>query len=484
MLKRLSISSLSKKSFARQNSKPRSGGEYVKEEKVEIHSEIIDVVEEEVEESTFYKHVNNEEESYIWNLPKAQLHVHMTGSLRRSTLEELENKHGISENEKARLLKGEDQYKDYAQFARKGYDIARKCIKDESDIKRVLDDIIGDSILENVKWVEVSVYPISFAQDLGTSDMSLDEMLSKLMALFNEKVAEASERGLGLGFVFTAVRSKTFPDIKVPEYEYKDDYEKYIEKFEQYKKDLVEARQKEALFLAKLAVQQKRVQDGDEVSGCVVGFGLSGADNVLDYNSFNPHGTFHTSLFKSAFIYARTNGLLVNPHCGETKMIKNGDPYLNGFGAIIDAFQVKPNRLGHGIAAADSKACMKQLVDNDICLEVCPTSNYKLSYFKKFNQHPLKTLLENNVACTLGSDDPLFFSDYDWYSQNMPKSIKEEPMASGLVYEYAMAIEKLEIPKSQIIQLMKNSFKYSSAPKSIKDKYLAELEEYKVNNNL
>jgi len=43
--------------------------------------------------------------------------------------------------------------------------------------------------------------------------------------------------------------------------------------------------------------------------------------------------------------------------------------------AVID--KLKPARIGHGIAAADSEEAMRKLVEQGIVLELCPSSNLR-----------------------------------------------------------------------------------------------------------
>ena len=64
----------------------------------------------------------------------------------------------------------------------------------------------------------------------------------------------------------------------------------------------------------------------------------------------------------------------------------------------------------HGIGAATSKNVMRFLVDNHIQLNVCPSSNVMLRYAKDYENHPIKTLVENGVEVTINTDDLLIFN--------------------------------------------------------------------------
>jgi len=57
-------------------------------------------------------------------------------------------------------------------------------------------------------------------------------------------------------------------------------------------------------------------------------------------------------------------------HTGETTHTGSG-----GVLAVIEKLQ--PARIGHGIAAADSEEAMRKLVERNIVLELCPSSNLR-----------------------------------------------------------------------------------------------------------
>ena len=117
----------------------------------------------------------------------------------------------------------------------------------------------------------------------------------------------------------------------------------------------------DARTLARLAARY--AGDGP---GTVVGFGLSNDER---------RGT--TADFAPAFAIAARAGLASVPHSGELL----GPDHVTTTLEALD-----PQRLGHGVRAAESPAVLSRLVDAGIALEVCPASN---------------------VA--LGADDPLLF---------------------------------------------------------------------------
>ncbi|MCA1663599.1 MAG: adenosine deaminase, partial [Myxococcales bacterium] len=74
--------------------------------------------------------------------------------------------------------------------------------------------------------------------------------------------------------------------------------------------------------------------------------------------------------YRDLFARARAAGLGTTVHTGETT---HTGP--EGVLAVID--KLKPARIGHGIAAAQSDEAMRKLVENGIVLELCPSSNLR-----------------------------------------------------------------------------------------------------------
>ena len=74
--------------------------------------------------------------------------------------------------------------------------------------------------------------------------------------------------------------------------------------------------------------------------------------------------------YRDLFARARAAGLGTTVHTGETT---HTGP--EGVLAVID--KLKPARIGHGIAAAQSEEAMRKLVERNIVLEICPSSNLR-----------------------------------------------------------------------------------------------------------
>ncbi len=63
----------------------------------------------------------------------------------------------------------------------------------------------------------------------------------------------------------------------------------------------------------------------------------------------------------------------------------------------------------HGIAAATSPQVMRFLTDNQIVLNICPTSNVMLGRVADLMSHPIRQLFDAGVIVTIATDDVLMF---------------------------------------------------------------------------
>lgn len=115
-------------------------------------------------------------------------------------------------------------------------------------------------------------------------------------------------------------------------------------------------------------------------------------------------------------------------------------------------------RIGHGLQLFLVPGLVDELVRKDICVEVCPLSNYLQGHNKDLRSHPLSYLINKGVQISISSDDPGFFG-YDGVS---------------LDYTYAAGAWNLELRDLKKISL--NGIKYSSLQDSEKDALMKHFE--------
>ncbi|MDX6265422.1 MAG: adenosine deaminase [Frankiales bacterium] len=191
-------------------------------------------------------------------LPKAHLHLHLTGGMRPTTLVELAAEQG--RKLPAGLLDPSSvdldatQLRGWHRFQRL-YDAARTVLVGPAEVQRVVHEIVEDQAAAGVGWLELQVDPSSYAGRLGGLHATVEIVLDALR----------NDLGVGTGLVLAGNRTR---------------------------------HPSEAETLARLA----RRFDG------VVGLGLSNDETRGD-----------TRDFEKAFRLARDGGLIAVPHAGELR---------------------------------------------------------------------------------------------------------------------------------------------------------------------
>lgn len=121
----------------------------------------------------------------------------------------------------------------------------------------------------------------------------------------------------------------------------------------------------------------------------VVGLGVGG-----------PEGTCPPERYQAAFRLAKDGGLGSVPHAGEAAGPESVRAVLKHLGA---------DRVRHGVRAAEDPALVSELASRGTVLDVCPTSNLRTRVVPSLDAHPLPSLVQAGVACSVATDDPAMF---------------------------------------------------------------------------
>ena len=195
----------------------------------------------------------------LTTLPKAHLHLHFTGSMRRQTLLELAAERGIRLPRSLTddvALQVEPTRRGWFRFQRQ-YDAARAVVDSEQAMRRLLHEAAEDDAAEGSGRLELQVDPTSYAPFVGGLTPAIEIVL-------DQAARSERETGVSIGIVVAASRTRHPLDART---------------------------------LARLAARH---------AGRVIGFGLSNDER---------RGT--TAEFGPAFRIAREADLLAVPHGGE-----------------------------------------------------------------------------------------------------------------------------------------------------------------------
>jgi adenosine deaminase len=142
---------------------------------------------------------------------------------------------------------------------------------------------------------------------------------------------------------------------------------------------------KNVLQVADLAIKHKEL---------IIGFDIAG-----------PELGFRPSLYKDSFKNVIEANINVTIHAGE------GD----GVDSIQDALDNGAKRIGHGVRIIEDidiennklGKVANYIVENQIPLEVCITSNLHTNMYKTLDDHPIKKLIELDFNISLNTDNRL-----------------------------------------------------------------------------
>jgi adenosine deaminase len=177
-----------------------------------------------------------------------------------------------------------------------------------------------------------------------------------------------------------------------------------------------------------VAVEQARVAARYAGEG-VVALGLANDEAACGPEPFAP-----------AFALAREAGIISAPHAGE----HDGPESVRG---ALDALAA--DRVQHGVRGVEDPDLVRRLADDQVCLDVCPTSNVALSVVASLDDHPLPALVGAGVPCSINADDPLLFG-------------------VGLLDEYTLCREHLGFDDATLASCARTSIDHSGAPDDVK----------------
>ena len=166
----------------------------------------------------------------------------------------------------------------------------------------------------------------------------------------------------------------------------------------------------------------------------VVAIDLAGAEAI-----------YPTIDYIDLFRYAKIKGIPFTIHAGEAA----------GVESIKAALDAGAKRIGHGIRAIDDEAIQKIIVDKQVLLEVCMTSNYQTEAVK--GKHPIEKLYNNGIKISINTDNDTV-SNID------------------INKEYTKILNETDLTMDDLGKCNKESIDYIFADQIVKDKLQKEFE--------
>ena len=276
-------------------------------------------------------------------LPKVELHRHLEGSLRLSTMLDIARKHGVTVPVSMLNLSGLVQVQDkdpmtFSNFLDK-FKTLRLFYRSPDVIHRVTREAVEDAAKDNVHYLELRFTPVALSRAEG---FPLHDVMEWVITSAQDA---AKTFGIKVGLIASVNRHES-PEL--------------------------------AEQVAWLAVDHQK-------HGL---FGLDLAGNEAEFKS-NP---FH-DIFKEA----KQSGLHLTIHAGEWGPAENVRDAIQNLGA---------ERIGHGVRVLEDEAVAALAKERGVVFEVCPTSNFQSGVVTTMEEHPLPRMIEYGLKVTINTDDP------------------------------------------------------------------------------
>ncbi len=279
----------------------------------------------------------------FFSLPKVELHRHLEGSLRLTTMLEVARQHGVTVPASMFNLSGLVQVQDqdpmtFTNFLDK-FKTLRLFYKSPDVIDRVTREAIEDAAKDNIRYLELRFTPVALSRAEG---FPLHDVMDWVVTSAQEA---AQKNNIKVGLIASVNRHES--------------------------SELAEQ-------VAWLAAEH--MNDG------LVGIDLAGNE-----------AEFKSSPFHDLFKEAKQAGLHVTIHAGEWGPAENVRDAILNLGA---------ERIGHGVRVMEDESVVALAKERGAVFEVCVTSNYQSGVVKSLSEHPLPRMMAAGLNVTVNTDDP------------------------------------------------------------------------------
>ncbi|EPS61020.1 hypothetical protein M569_13779, partial [Genlisea aurea] len=341
------------------------------------------------------------------SIPKIELHAHLNGSIRDSTLLELarklRDKEAVAFSDVEHVILKSDRA---LNEVFKLFELIHILATDHETITRITKEVIEDFAADNVIYLELRTTP----------KKNEHEQMSK------RSYVEAVLRGIrSVESVEVELCTKQNADVSSHSY-FLDGSCNGSRGRKIYVGLLLSIDRREntdaALETVELALEMRN-------SG-VVGIDLSGNPQIGKWSTFLP-----------ALEYAKREGLPITLHCGE---VPNTDE-------IRSMLEFHPNRIGHACCFEENE--YKILKHYKIPVEICLTSNINTKTISSIDVHHFADLYESKHPIILCTDDCGVF-------------------ATSLSNEYALALSAFGLGEREMLELAEKGVDFVFSSDAVK----------------
>jgi len=328
----------------------------------------------------------------FFSLPKVELHRHLEGSLRLTTMLDIARQHGVTVPISMFNLSGLVQVQDqdpqtFTNFLDK-FKTLRLFYKSPDVIDRVTREAVEDAAHDNIRYLELRFTPVALSRAEG---FPLHDVMDWVVKSAQEA---ATKYKIKVGLIASVNRHES-PEL--------------------------------AEQVAWLAMEY--IKDG------LVGIDLAGNE-----------AEFKSDPFQGIFKEAKQTGLHVTIHAGEWGGAENVRDAILNLGA---------ERIGHGVRVMEDESVVALARERGTVFEVCVTSNYQSGVVRSLPSHPLPSMMAAGLNVTINTDDPsvsriTLSHEYQHVCEklNVPMSVLKQSVLNAAQASFLNDNEKAELVES------------------------------------
>lgn len=279
-------------------------------------------------------------------IPKVELHRHLEGSIRLSTLVELAPQIGI-----AVTAQPQEQFlvlrpmQDLATVLNKFW-LSQSILSSPEILSRITFEAVEDAQLDGITQLELRYSP-TFIQK-GHEALSFAQIHQSLLT--GLQLAKLKYPQIQVGLI--CIIQRTLP----------------------------------------LPIAEK-----------VCRFAIENQDSIVGLDLADDEDAVPAKIFAPVFALAQKANLPITVHAGESNSASAAQN-------VIDAIQVLgARRIGHGLQIINNPLALELVIKTKTPLELCISSNWLTHAINEIHLHPIRKLMAAGVAVTINSDDPGIF---------------------------------------------------------------------------
>lgn len=277
----------------------------------------------------------------LHKLPKVDLHLHLDGSIRESTLWEIAAEQGMklparSAEELIPFMKVTEECRSLLEYLKK-FDFVEGFLHKKHVLERIAYELVEQAAEQNCRYIEVRFGP----------------QLHRSEGLSCEEVIDAVLRGLRRGEAEFGVMARAIA----------------------------------------ACLRHHSPHRNMEVISAAAAFKNQG---LVAVDLAGPEAAFPAHLHRAVFEYAQLLDMPVTIHAGEAGGAENVHEAVTRLGAT---------RIGHGVRLREDSKVLDLVRARGIVLEMCPISNYQTKAMDSWDTYPIREYFDAGLKLTINTDN-------------------------------------------------------------------------------